>query len=234
MPLVESGAQADTFVPVILSGVQNNLVIGPRDWVSRPALHFWCSFSEFKMWDSTNENWLVNYGWILQQTVTMTFGVGTDDFLEEGVFAPNYVTLKDDLDLITSPFIFASGEHVNFLRQLLGFVPRRMLMECLIRFPDVHVSGALPRMGFSAPARIEKNADNFRLGNGSGVVNIASSDEVGHLFKMRIEDKVYVSMDGGTEVNVTLDTGVWPTGWGAQAGGDGGDVDIAWVHIWYE
>lgn len=234
MTLVESGAQADTFVPLILSGVQNNLVSGPRDWASRPALHFWVSFTEFLMWTSSNEAWLGNYGWLLNQTAVVVLGGGDQDFLDETGFGGGFVRLGSDLDVITSPFLFGGMEHINFLFNFLSFKPRRLLMDCLVRFPDVHVSGVLPRMGFSVPARIVKNGDNFLVANTASNQIIATADGDKHIFRLRVEDRVYASMDGGSEVSVSLDTGIWPVGWSAQAGGDGGDVEIAWVHIWYE
>lgn len=237
MGLLEAGGQADTFAPVLLKAIRNSLIVAPRDWGSRPGLHFYLYFADQDLVNTAVEAYLGNFGFAVSASIVISGGSNTGDFLSPIGVDPPHVELVLASQAIESPNLFGSFEHGQAIKEILGFTPTKMFFETYAKFVDTPASPTDTQiLGFGeGVCYIRHDGTNFQIARDNSLkTNIQTGDNDWHIFRIRIEDAMYGSVDGGPEVSVALTTGEWPAPMKLVASDAAEDLHVAWVHIWYE
>lgn len=160
---------------------------------------------------------LAEAGWVATSLVN-TAGSGADFASSSDKGTPNHFLTDASADLLSSPAIFGSWEHMEAARVMLGrgSLPRYLIAEFMgamtVATADEPRSGwgfiedgGSPATEADQLAFISSDGTNFQIGANAGTpVNLVADDTSWHLFQIklsRLTGKVHVAIDGVTYLN---------------------------------
>ena len=195
---------------------------------------------------------LPEVGWVATSLVN-TAGSGGDFGATDATWAPNHLLTNASGDLLSSPNIFGSYDHMEFARQQLqqSILPRRLVAE-FFGSMTVH-SADEPRSGWGfieaggSPATeadqlafISSDGTNFQIGANAGTpINGAADDALWHKFKIvlnRITGLVTWQIDGTEQTmasTLAITGDVFPAKFGFHALTTNRPA-LGPVHIYYD
>lgn len=191
---------------------------------------------------------LSEFGWT---TTTLAYVAGSAaDFgasADPGV-AP-HLLLADASDLLASPAIFGSYDHMLAASRILRYFPTRLICEVWAAFTTETNDEPSTAFGFVEDggsvitaaaadqlACISSNGTNFELNSGAAVDAGAAADTAWHRFRIVVTSaNVEWFIDETSQGTIALEADEFPVSFEAGIVAAGAnDIALGDVHIWYE
>lgn len=225
-------------------------VVDPREWAFAPGTDFLLGggTTTALITSGTAGQVLSEFGWT---TTTLAYVAGSGaDFAsssDPGV-APHFL-LADASDLLASPAIFGSYNHVLWAARIMGYTPTSLNAEVWAAFTTASNNEPSTAFGFvedggsvitaaSADqlACISSNGTNFILASGAASDAGAAIDTAWHLWKIKITSaNCEWFIDGTSQGTIALEADEFPVSFEAGVVAAGAnDIALGNVRVWYE
>ncbi len=225
-------------------------VVDPRQWSFCAGTNFFLGggTTTALITSGTAGQVLSEFGWT---TTALAYVAGSAaDFAssaDPGI-APHFL-LADASDLLASPAIFGSYNHMLQAQRILGYLPTSLNCEVWAAFTTASADEPSTAFGFVEDggsvitaaaadqlACISSNATNFELNSGAASDAGAAVDNAWHLWKISVTStQVEWFIDGTSQGTIALEADEFPVSFeaGVVAAGTN-DIALGNVHIWYE
>ena len=225
-------------------------VADPRDWAFAQGTDFYLNAGTTTalITSGTAGQVLSEYGWT---TTALAYVAGSAadyaDSADPGV-SP-HLLLADASDLLASPAIFGSYNHVLQAAHILGYTPTRLICEAYAAFTTSSNNESSSAFGFVEDggvvitaaaadqlACISSDGTNFQLRSGAANDAGALVDTVWHLWRIVITSaNCEWFMDGTSQGTIALEADEFPVSFEAGIVAAGAnDLALGDVRVWYE
>jgi hypothetical protein len=221
-----------------------------RDWQKMAGTDFWLHPATLHLTaEATNAPTLATGGWTTT-SLTVSLGAGGDfGASADPGDGPCFVTNAAS-DLLNSPALFGSYEHMKMAEDILRYVPDKLILEWLFRFSTVVNNETATALGFvedagspivanDAMAMIFSDGTNFRIRSGAATGAAGPAvDTATHCGRIEISKAGQTAIgysDGVLLPSVALQSDLWPAKIGGGVVAAGVNVlRMGILHVWYE
>jgi hypothetical protein len=191
---------------------------------------------------------LSEYGWTTT-TLAYVAGSGADYASSADPGVAPHLLLADASDLLASPAIFGSYDHMLAASRILGYFPTRLVCEVWAAFTTASADEPSSGFGFvedggslitaaaaDQMAVISSNATTFELNSGAASDAGAAVDNAWHRWRIVLSGSTAEwFMDGTSQGTIALQGDEFPVSFeaGIVAAGTN-DIALGDVHLWYE
>lgn len=224
----------------------------PRNWGISPGTDFLmdAGTTTALITSGTAGQVLSEYGWTTT-TLAYTAGSAADFASSADRGVPPHVIMADASDLLASPAIFGSYDHMLSASRFLGYFPTRLCFEVIAAFTTAAADEPSSAFGFvedggsvitaaaaDQMACISSNGTNFELNSGAASDAGAAIDTAWHTWKVVLDSSTSLAewfIDGTSQGTIAIQADEFPVSFeaGIVAAGTN-DLGISDVHIWYE